>query len=111
MPRNNHVVDSSDARVRAPLENIPSTTWYNSQLTRPRVTEKRSNECKPVPRIMQNIEKLINERNENMHPFISLRKRDAITSGKREDSARGERERRVLFMRQEMFLVVQFQDE
>ena len=44
-------------------------------------------------------------------PLVSLRKRDATTSGKREDSARGERERRVLFIRQEMFPVAQFQDE
>ena len=101
VPRNNHVVDSSDARVRVPLENIPSTKWYNSQLTQPRVIEKRSNECKPVPRIMQNIEKLIDECNENMHP-------PHLAKTVREER---ERERRVLFMRQEMFPVAQFQDE
>ena len=44
-------------------------------------------------------------------PLVPLRKRDATLSGKREDSTTGERERRVLFMRQEMFPVVQFQDE
>ena len=46
-----------------------------------------------------------------MHPLVPLRKRDTTVSGKREESARGERERRVLFMRQEMFPVTQFQDE
>ena len=92
MPRNNPVVDSSDARVRAPLGNIPSTTWYNSQLTRPRVTEKRSNECKPVPRIMQNIEKLINERNENMHPSHLTKK--ARRNYKRQERRKHERRER-----------------
>ena len=60
---------------------------------------------------MQNIEKLIDARNENMHPLVPLRKRDTTLSSKKEDSARGERERRVLFMKQEMFLVAKFQDE
>ena len=97
VPRNNHVVDSSDARVRAPLENIPSTTWYNSQLTQPRVIENRSNECKPVPRIMQNIEKLIDERNENMHPPHLAKK--ARRNYKRQE--RRQRERRE---REESFI-------
>ena len=44
-------------------------------------------------------------------PLVPPRKRDTTLSDKREDSTRGERERRVLFMRQEMFPVAQFQDE
>ena len=111
VPRNKPVVKNSDERVRAPLENIPSNTWYNSKHSEPRVNEKCSNKCNPVSRIMQHVENLIDARNENMHPLVPLRKRGTTLSGKREDSARGERERRVLFMRQEMFPVAQFQDE
>ena len=97
VPRNNHVVNNSDARVRAPLENIPSTTWYNSQHTQPRVIEKCSNECKPVSRIMQDIEKVIDERNENMHPPHPAKK--ARYNRKRQE--RRQRERRE---REESFI-------
>ena len=44
VPRNNPVTPSSDARVRSPLENIASSTWYNSALS------SRSSDCQPVPR-------------------------------------------------------------
>ena len=44
VPRNNPVTQFSDARVRAPLENIASSTWYNSALS------SRSSDCQPVPR-------------------------------------------------------------
>ena len=43
-PRNNPIVPSSDARVRAPLENINSSVWHNSSLSSHR------NNCLPVPR-------------------------------------------------------------
>ena len=32
-PRNSPTAQSSDARVRAPLENIPSSVWHNSALS------------------------------------------------------------------------------
>ena len=44
VPRNNPVTQSSDTRMRAPLENIPSSMWYNSTLS------SRSSDCHPVPR-------------------------------------------------------------
>ena len=44
MPRNNPAPQFRDARVRAPLENINSSTWYNSALS------SRSSDCHPVPR-------------------------------------------------------------
>ena len=43
-PRNSPIAQSSDARVRAPLENIPSSVWHNSALS------SRANDCPPVPR-------------------------------------------------------------
>ena len=43
-PRNSPIAQSSDVRVRAPLENIPSSVWHNSAIT------SRSNDCPPVPR-------------------------------------------------------------
>ena len=48
MPRNNPVTQSSDAHSRAPLENIPSSSWYNSNLSQNPCS--RSSDCHPVPR-------------------------------------------------------------
>ena len=42
--------NSSDARVRAPLDDIASATWYNTSLSQPSVSDKSSRVCKPVPR-------------------------------------------------------------
>ena len=42
VPRNNNTVNRSDARARAPLDIIPSASWFNSNLP-PSV-------CNPVPR-------------------------------------------------------------
>ena len=44
VPRNRSIAQSSDVRVRAPLENISSSVWHNSTLS------SRSNNCPPVPR-------------------------------------------------------------
>ena len=44
VPRNNPIRQSSDARVHASLENIPSSVWHNSNLS------SRSSDCPPVPR-------------------------------------------------------------
>ena len=97
VPRNKPVVKNSDARVRAPLENIHSNTWYNSKHSEPRVIEKRSNKCNPVSRIMQHVENLIDARNENMHPPRPAKK--ARHNAKRQE--RRQRERRE---REESFI-------
>ena len=44
VPRNRPIAQSSDVRVRAPLENISSSVWHDSTLS------SRSNNCPPVPR-------------------------------------------------------------
>ena len=44
VPRNNTVPQFCDARVCAPLENLSSSTWYNSAFS------SRSSDCPPVPR-------------------------------------------------------------
>ena len=44
VPRNSPIAQSSDVRVRAPLENIPSSVWHNSAFS------SRANNCPPVPR-------------------------------------------------------------
>ena len=44
VPRNSPITQSSDARVRAPVGNIPSSVWHNSNLS------SRSSDCPPVPR-------------------------------------------------------------
>ena len=43
-PRNNPIGQSSDVRMRAPLENISSSAWHNSAIS------SRANNCPPVPR-------------------------------------------------------------
>ena len=48
VPRNNPVTQSSDARTRVPLENIQSSSWYNSNLSKDMYS--RSSDCQPVPR-------------------------------------------------------------
>ena len=50
VPRNTNTVNSSDARARAPLGNIPSTTWFNSNLPLPSAQSPRKNVCNPVSR-------------------------------------------------------------
>ena len=97
VPRNKHVVKNSDVRVRAPLGNIPSNTWSSSKHSESRVIEKRSNQCNPVSRIMQHVEKLIDARNENMHPPRPAKK--ARHNAKRQE--RRQRERRE---REESFI-------
>ena len=48
VPRNNPVTQSSDACARAPLENIQSSSWYNSNLSQEMYS--CSSDCNPVPR-------------------------------------------------------------
>ena len=48
VPRNKPVTQSSDARARAPLENIQSSSWYNSNLSQELYS--RSSDYNPVPR-------------------------------------------------------------
>ena len=43
-PRNNPIGQSSDVRMRAPLETISSSVWHNSAIS------SRANNCPPVPR-------------------------------------------------------------
>ena len=52
VPRNNPVTQSSDARPRAPLENIQSSSWYNSNLSQELYS--RSSDYYPVPRTNSN---------------------------------------------------------
>ena len=44
VPRNRPIAQSSDVRVRAPLENVSSSVWRNSALS------SRANNCPPVHR-------------------------------------------------------------
>ena len=50
VPRNTNAVNSSDARVRAPLGTIPSASWFNSRLPPSSVPTPHSSICNPVPR-------------------------------------------------------------
>ena len=54
VPRNNNVVQNSDSRARNPLEPIPRTSWYNSNLPIPSASSSRktvSKHSQSVPRI------------------------------------------------------------
>ena len=50
VPRNNNAVNRSDARARAPLDIIPSASWFNSNLPPSSIPAPRSSVCNPVPR-------------------------------------------------------------
>ena len=57
VPRNNNVVRNSDSLSRNPLEPIPSTSWYNSNLSIPSASSPRktvSAHSHSVPRIINN---------------------------------------------------------
>ena len=60
VPRYNPITQSSDARVRAPLENIPSSVWHNSNLS------SRSSDCPPVPR--NNVTDINNDQQKTVSP-------------------------------------------
>ena len=49
VPRNNNAVNNSDACAQAPLDIIPSASWFNSNLP-PSSVPTRSSVCNPVPR-------------------------------------------------------------
>ena len=54
VPRNNNVVRNSDPLSRNPLEQIPSTSWYNSSLSIPNASSPRNSvsaHSRSVPRI------------------------------------------------------------
>ena len=57
VPRNNNIVRNSDSLSRNPLEPIPSTSWYNSNLPIPSASSLRKTVSTPshsVPRITNN---------------------------------------------------------
>ena len=92
VPRNNSVINSSDARVRSPLDNIASTTWYNTSLSHPRVPDKSSSVCNPVPRnTMQRNTENITEHHSVVQPS-RLSKKKRINFFRRERRARERRE-------------------
>ena len=76
VPRNNPVINSRDARARAPLDNIASTTWYNTSLSHSRVPDVRSSVCNPVPRnTMQKNKETIEVRNSIVQPSRPSKKK------------------------------------
>ena len=103
MPRNNQqtvprnkVVKHSVVRARAPLENIPSSSWYNSNLSS--VSNSRSSVCNPVPRTnLQRNNETISVREQAVSSSLPhKRKRDR--KHRRERRAREREERREAFI-------------
>ena len=90
VPRNNPVTQSSDARARAPLENIQSSSWYNSNLSKEMYS--RSSDCHPVPRT--NVQDS-NDVHQKTVPLPPKRKRDR--KHRRERRAREREERGEAF--------------
>ena len=90
-PRNSPIVQSSDARVRAPLENIPSSVWHNSALS------SRANNCPPVPRNNVTDRQISNQ---ETVPPPPKRKRNRVHRRERRARERESalRERKHLFM-------------
>ena len=92
VPRNNPVTQPSDARVRAPLENIQSSSWYNSNLSSD--VYSRSSVCNPVPRT--NLQESNDVRKQAVSSSLPpKRKRDR--KHRRERRAREREERREAF--------------
>ena len=94
VPRNK-VVKHSDARARTPLENIPSSSWYNSNLSS--VSNSRSSVCNLVPRtnLQRNNETSSMREQAVSSSLPPKRKRDR--KHRRERSAREREERSEAF--------------
>ena len=83
-PRNNPIAQSSDVRMHAPLENIPSSVWHNSAIS------SHSSDCPPVPR--NNVtDRQIN--NQETVPPPPKRKRNRVNRRERRARERAEREK------------------
>ena len=92
VPRNDPVINSSDARTRAHLDNIASTTWYNTSLSHSRVSDKSSSICNPGPRnTMQEDTENITECHSVEQPSRPSKKK-RINFSRRERRARERRE-------------------
>ena len=78
VPRNNNVTNRSDAGARAPLDIIPSASWFNSNLPPSSIPTPRSSVCNPVPRInLQNNKETIQVRDAAVSSSLPpKRKRD-----------------------------------
>ena len=76
VPRNNHVENNNNAR--APLDIIPSASWFNSNRSPSSIPSPRSSVCNPVPRTnLQNNEGTTQVRNAaNSSSLPPKRKRD-----------------------------------
>ena len=80
-------------RARAPLENIPSSSWYNSNLSQKPCS--RSNDCHPVPRTN------VQDSNDVRQKTVSLppkKKRSRQYRRERRAREREQREERYLIM-------------
>ena len=87
-PRNSPIAQSSDARVRAPLENIPSSVWHNSAIS------SRANDCPPVPR--NNVTDRQIDAQKTVPPL--LRKRGIASIEEKEERESALKERKHLIM-------------
>ena len=89
-PRNSPIAQSSDVRVRAPLENIPSSVWHNSAIS------SRSNDCPPVPRNNMTDEQINPQKTVSPTP---KKKRNRFYRRDRRARERAEKKRHLIMMR------------
>ena len=95
VPRNNTVTQPSDASARAPLENIQSSSWYNSNLSSDAYS--RSSVCNPVPRT--NLQESNDVRKQAVSSSLPpKRKRDRKHRRERRARERERKEERHLIM-------------
>ena len=98
VPRNNKAVNNSDARAQAPLDIIPSASWFNSNLPPSSVPTPRSSVCNPVPRT--NL-----QRNEATTPVSNLNNSSSLPpKRKRDRKHRRERHARERENKHESFI-------
>ena len=91
VPRNNPVTQSSDARARAPLENIQSSSWYNSNLSQELYS--RSSDYNPVPRTNSN-----DVRKQVVSSSLPLKEKGIENIEERDEQERKRKEVRHLIM-------------
>ena len=94
VPRNNPVTQSSDAHARAPLENIQSSSWYNSNLSSEMYS--RSSDCNPVPRT--NLQDSNDLRKQVVSSSLPLREKGIENIEERDEQERERKEVRHLIM-------------
>ena len=100
-PRNNNTNNRSDVSERAPLDIIPSASWFNSNLPASNIPAPRSSVCNPVPRTtLQRDNETTQVRDTEISSSLPLREKGiGNTEGKGVRKSEKKRVRHLFMMR------------